>query len=198
MSSHAKLKAFKLPSPTSLIEREMLWRSAVNVPRKCPGSDVLELGTMCAVTTLFLADGLREGLRRFGRDGAKVVSVDNYSASERDPKLRSYDQNVAFVAEHGYSEMIELVKADSVEFISTLKDESLGMAFVDSWHVYEHVSKELPAIYPKLAPGALLCCHDFQFAHSGIVRAVNEFMSGRLEMLWGGTVQRLWWSIKTW
>ena len=197
MSSHAALKALSLQSPTSLIEREMLWRSAVNVPRKCPGSGVLELGTMCAVSTLFLADGLREGLRRLGRD-AKVVSVDNYSASERNSKLRTHEQNITFVQERGYSEMIELVKADSVEFISTLKDESLGMAFVDSWHVYQHVSKELAAVFPKLAPGAILCCHDFQFAHSGIVRGVNEFMRGHPAMLWGGTVQRLWWGIRTW
>lgn len=58
---------------------------------------------------------------------------------------------------------------------------SLDMVFVDAGHDYASVRDDLADWIPKLRPGGLLLCDDYEMQWPGVVQAVNETgLPGRL------------------
>jgi predicted O-methyltransferase YrrM len=55
---------------------------------------------------------------------------------------------------------LDLRHADALSVIATLPDHSLGLAWVDDDHTMDHVSNEVAALWPKMAPRGLICLHD--------------------------------------
>ena len=54
----------------------------------------------------------------------------------------------------------KVVRSDALTVIRSLPEESVDFAFVDDDHRKAHVSEELQALLPKMAPKGLICCHD--------------------------------------
>lgn len=55
----------------------------------------------------------------------------------------------------------ELIKDTSVNAATRFADESLDWAFLDADHSYPSLNQDLPAWYPKVKPGGVLCGHDY-------------------------------------
>ncbi len=56
-----------------------------------------------------------------------------------------------------------------------------GMAdlvFIDADHSQEAVQRDLRAWHPKVRPGGILCGHDYNGNHKGVMRAVDDFFAG--------------------
>jgi precorrin-6B methylase 2 len=51
------------------------------------------------------------------------------------------------------------------------------MVFIDGGHEYEAVARDISYWLPRLAPGGLLCGHDFTW-FEGVARAVRELVPG--------------------
>ena len=65
----------------------------------------------------------------------------------------------------------------SWEVAAHYPDESLDFVFIDAYHSYECVSRDIDAWRPKVKRGGLLAGHDYihwQSPEFGVVRAVNE------------------------
>ncbi len=67
------------------------------------------------------------------------------------------------------------------EFVDVLKrfpDRFFDWLYVDGWHRYADVSRDIEAAVPKIRPGGILCGHDFTILpddwKTGVCRAVIE------------------------
>lgn len=49
---------------------------------------------------------------------------------------------------------------DALAVIHDLPDGTIGLAFLDDDHTKDHVAKEIEALWPKMAPGGIICGHD--------------------------------------
>ena len=70
---------------------------------------------------------------------------------------------------------VKLYRMDSVAAAAWFADKSLDFVFIDADHSYTGVARDLPAWWPKIRPGGLLCGHDFAPKFPGVIRAVREF-----------------------
>lgn len=70
---------------------------------------------------------------------------------------------------------VELVQKDSFEASKDFEDESVDFIFLDTFHHYELVKKELNAYWPKLKKGGMFAGHDYGGSHKGVKQAVDEF-----------------------
>lgn len=55
---------------------------------------------------------------------------------------------------------LDLRCADALSVVKTLPDRSLGLAWVDDDHTMDHVSDEVAALWPKMAPRGIIALHD--------------------------------------
>ncbi|MGA9380044.1 MAG: class I SAM-dependent methyltransferase, partial [Phormidium sp.] len=51
--------------------------------------------------------------------------------------------------------------------------ESLDLVFVDAAHDYDSVKADLLNWYPKIKPGGILLCDDYELGWPGVMRAVK-------------------------
>jgi len=188
-------------SPSFTQELVWLFQHASTVPWHFPNKNILELGTLGAISVCTLACAIARSMLVFPDHNisTKVVSVDNYSDYEKSGSThatKSYEENCALVNEMEYSHIAELIKGDDIEYLMAVNDGSLGMLFVDSWHNYEHVLNTLSIAIPKMCNGAIICGHDYAFGNNGVVFAVEEWREKNKQLLCGfGTHYRNWWTL---
>lgn len=67
-----------------------------------------------------------------------------------------------------------------------------AMCFIDSGHTYAEVAADIAAYRPLLAPGGLLCGHDYALPWAGVMAAVDKHVPNRAVMdsgsIWYATV----------
>jgi len=73
---------------------------------------------------------------------------------------------------------VTLHDADIRDVVPSFPDNYFDWAYIDSWHDYRHVKRDITLTLPKLRPGGLLCGHDLMIEpddwHTGPPRAVIE------------------------
>ena len=71
---------------------------------------------------------------------------------------------------------VYIIKENSKNFISSLRDGSLDLIYIDGDHDYSGVKSDLMLSYDKIKNGGYICGHDYVSpVFDGVVRAVNEF-----------------------
>lgn len=72
---------------------------------------------------------------------------------------------------------VHVLRKDSLRAADDLINESLDLVMIDDDHTYDHVAKELPAWWLKVASGGVLMGHDYrpQNGWPDVARAVGEF-----------------------
>lgn len=70
---------------------------------------------------------------------------------------------------------VTFLRGLSVEMAKKIKDNSLGLVYLDACHTYEAVLEDLKAYMPKLKQGGIMAGHDFLAADYGVEKAVREF-----------------------
>jgi len=84
--------------------------------------------------------------------------------------------------------VINPIKAFSVDAAKQYTDNSLDFVFIDAGHEYEDVKADLEAWYPKVKQGGIIAGHDYfdpadpehGYKFPGVKRAVDEFFSGNI------------------
>jgi len=108
----------------------------------------LETGGFLGTTSVELAQTLHE----MGGGSLTVCEIDPeraagiYDSLEVERTLLGVDVRVA--------------AQDALQVIAGLPDGWLGLAFLDDDHTIKHVTLEIEALLPKMAPGGLLAFHD--------------------------------------
>ena len=82
------------------------------------------------------------------------------------------------------------IRADSVAGAARLRellgDRKADMVFIDCDHSYEAVKRDIELYRTFLAPGGILCGHDYEPGGPGVIQAVNELVPGF--SMGGGTI----------
>lgn len=169
-------------------ERRLLYDTALGAE-----TPIVELGSYCGLSTLFLAAALEE------RDEfpGPVWAVDDFGG-QKGRKYREYfwgDPNkirVRFretIAEAGLTDYVTLVVADTIKASVYFEDESIGFIFIDADHRLEGVRADYEVWYRKLAPGAPIAMHnangcgvrDNKVVHAGVMAVFsNAILRGEI------------------
>lgn len=106
---------------------------------------ILELGVRSGKTTLplLLAAKINSG---------KVVSVD---INETD-----------FKAPDELKEYLEFKQMDALKYLEEVsKEEPFDLIFIDDWHAYNHVKKELEYVDRLVSPRSVILLHDLMYGN---------------------------------
>jgi predicted O-methyltransferase YrrM len=71
------------------------------------------------------------------------------------------------------------IRGVSKEVSQQFEDESLDVVFIDATHTYPAVKQDIQLWLPKVKKGGILAGHDFEPAHPGVVKAVDELLPDR-------------------
>jgi nucleoside-diphosphate-sugar epimerase/predicted O-methyltransferase YrrM len=106
--------------------------------------NILELGVRSGVTTLPL-------LMAAKNNGGKLTSVDinNTHFSVPDDMLQHW----------------KFVQDDAVKFLQNTKETPYDLVFIDDWHAYAHVKKELELLDPIVTPKTIILLHDLMYGN---------------------------------
>lgn len=85
------------------------------------------------------------------------------------------------LADHIAGNRIRTMRMTSVAAaqVCAMENKTFDLAFIDASHTYEDVKQDILCWRPLLAPGGILCGHDYQpLHHPGVVQAVDELLPG--------------------
>lgn len=125
---------------------------------------ILELGVRNGKTTLPL-------LLAAKINGGKVVSIDINDTTFTPPEdLKDY---------------LEFIKMDALQYLKDVsKEEPFDLIFVDDWHSYQHVKKELEYIDQMVSPRSIVLLHDLMYGnytphyHSDLTLTEGQWAEG--------------------
>jgi len=87
------------------------------------------------------------------------------AAKLNDTILYSVDINdVDFEVRDDLKPHWKFVKSDAIEFLESWDNrETIGFLYVDDWHSYEHVKRELEIIDTLVSPSSVVLLHDLMY-----------------------------------
>ena len=166
--------ALNIPGFTNPNELQWLAERA----QECNGHNIAEIGSWKGRSTRAMADNTT----------AKIYAVDTWVGTPEDPHMRElvgkdpdwlFNQFIANIGEEHLKGPEYHVRACRDENASLYYSRYLGgrqfqLIFIDAGHSYAAVKEDILAWRPLLAPGGLLCGHDFYPGRGGVIQAVKE------------------------
>jgi len=152
--------------------------------------DALEVGTWMGGSALVLAESFRS-----------VFCVDNWCGNRDDPgdPLGQHASAMQHTPEFWFKQFCSNMGSKlyykivpcfgSSELYASVWSRKLSLIFLDGDHRYEAVKADIAAWMPHVAPGGILCGHDYSSQFPGVVQAVNEAF-GPDHFAWRN---RVWW-----
>jgi hypothetical protein len=146
------------------------------VDRFPENSHFVEVGTWMGRSASFMAVEIINSNKKI-----KFDCVDTWNGSDehknfdvilKDTCYETFIKNIEPV-----KHIINPIRMDSEIASKTYKDNSLDFVFIDASHDYENVKKDILNWYPKVKQNGVLAGHDYNETWSGVIDAVNEFIS---------------------
>ena len=106
---------------------------------------------------VFVELGVREGHTTEPLyEAAKLVGAHLWSVDLNDPtKYKPNNGNYTFT------------KQDSIKFLEQWpKDKKIDVAFVDDWHSYPHVKRQLELLDELVGPSSIILMHDLMYGNT--------------------------------
>lgn len=108
--------------------------------------NIIELGVRNGNTTLPLILAAK-------LNGGKVTSVDINETEFQCPK--------------DLKDIWTFVKSDAVEFLSKINpNETIDLLYIDDWHSYDHVKKEIEILDTLVSPSTIILLHDLMYGNT--------------------------------
>jgi hypothetical protein len=138
----------------------------------------VEVGTWYGASTVYLAEKIKDSGKRI-----KFYAIDNFTAVGAGPVLLAEAAKVGGdfyrlfcrnLKKCGVAEYVQPLRGDSTLMAGHFADDSLDFVYIDACHRYKKVKQDILAWLPKVKNGGVLAGHDYDPAHPGVVRAVEE------------------------
>ncbi len=149
-------------------EGDALWAAGVNAAERVPGAPLLEIGTYCGKSSMWLGEAARER-------GTVLFTVDHHRGSEEnqpgwewhepdlvDPVFGVLDTLPVFrrnLREAGLEDTVVAIVGDS-STVARHWQTPLALLFIDGGHGSEPAHRDYELWAPKVSRGGLLCIHD--------------------------------------
>jgi hypothetical protein len=134
---------------------------------------IVELGTYNGFSIMAIALGVRDSRNT----NTEIFTIDSYGSDGYKYDGLSFGE-VGDIVKRRFPE-VKLIFGDDIKFMMSLKDDSVNMLFIDSWHVRKHVYNTLVISEPKMFNKlSLMCGHDYSWTEWGVVNAVDEWCKG--------------------
>lgn len=196
---YRRLRSQQILSSCARDEAHKLWRHAKTSAHLHGKSMIVELGTLNGFSATIMASAVAYLNETIKSDEApdRVYTVDNYSAWKKNKELlQSKEQNQALFENMGYGEQIICIESDDLEFLRALDDQSIGLLFIDSIHIENHVKETLDIAIRKVANNGMISGHDYCWTEPGVVYAVERWRKENAESLHGfGLENTMWWTL---
>lgn len=91
------------------------------------------------------------------------------AAKENNGYLESVDVNESsFECPMELKNLWNFYKIDAIEFLQdkVLKNKKYDLIYIDDWHSYEHVKRELELIDQLIRPGSVVLMHDLMYGNT--------------------------------
>ncbi len=161
--------ALKIPGFTNV--NELRWLAEQASTRR----HIVEIGSWKGRGTRAMADNIMVG--------ASVCAVDTWNGTAEDWHMEElagkhpdwlYNEFIANVS--GSTGVVRPYRTSSLHAADEFRQLGLtfDMIFIDAAHDYQNVKDDVLAWRPLLAPGGLLCGHDFEPGRGGVIQAVKE------------------------
>ena len=162
-------EALRIPGFTN--EHELRWLA--ERAKACDGGNIVEIGAWKGRSTRAMADNTT----------ATIHAVDTWSGTPEDPHMRElagkpedwlieqFRTNIG--AEHLATLHVRVCRGSSLDHARSAIG-LFNMIFIDAAHDYQAVKDDILAWRPLLAPGGLLCGHDYYPGRGGVIPAVRE------------------------
>lgn len=126
--------------------------------------------------------------REFMQDfaGHEMLCVDNYTTYEWLNGNRLPDLLMAINALQPWHGRVKIIQASSVYVARHLPEWlacRVDFVYIDASHDYPDVLADLNVWWDVLQPGGILAGHDYCEDHPGVVRAVNEFLTNKVNTI---------------
>ena len=72
---------------------------------------------------------------------------------------------------------VEILKGNSNQLLLNLKNNYFDYIFIDGGHAYETVKNDINNCKEKLSENGTILCDDYDLGHTGVKKAVDEFIS---------------------
>lgn len=139
-------------------------------------SHFVEIGTWLGQSASFMAAEIINSGKKI-----KFDCIDTWQGSAEHQGNNEIQNNTLFESFlkniNPVKHIINPIRASSLEAVKTYKDLSLDFVFIDAAHDYENVIQDIRAWYPKVKKGGILAGHDYHPNWSGVIQAVNTFLT---------------------
>lgn len=161
--------------------------------------DVLEVGSFCGKSTVFLALGCKHTT-------ARVVAVDPHKAiaeggkeqygPDFQPRLTgTWEEFSSNVRRSGLGEYVEPFVGTSQEAREVYSSLRLKLLFIDGSHDFPDVLLDYSMWNDMIVPGGYLAFHDSNF--EGVNRVLHQHLD-RVRYRYDGTIDRGGWAMTLW
>lgn len=103
----------------------------------------------------------------------RIPFISGCASFEQSWHDKNYNEVIERTKEYGNRAVI--LKGFSHKMAEQIPDESLGLVYEDSNHLYEGVKSTIEFYLPKLVKGGIFAFHDFFNEGYGVNKAVQEF-----------------------
>jgi hypothetical protein len=133
-----------------------------------PGSLVVEIGTFCGRSTYVLSKNCIPGTIILSIDGWFIKDFNRFGINIDDSKRVFLETK----RKYNLSNVIQIPKTSPLRRWDKKK---IDMLFIDGGHIFRTVLKELNFYTQFCSRDAIICGHDYNRLHSGVINAVNFF-----------------------
>lgn len=174
-----------------MVEALELQRGVADVLARGVPGNLVEIGSFQGRSTVTLARALKAN----GGNGRRLLTIDPHQGNlswTGDEAVRHVPPTLQALLDN-----LRRFDVDDVVgvHVGTVDDaplpEQIALAFVDGLHDEANVRHDAEVLLPRMAPGGLLCFHDYAPDWPGVVAAVNALYEQDKRLVWLPTVESL-------
>lgn len=120
-----------------------------------------------------------EGTEIFANSFKHVITIDPHKSGYDDDYDSASSSNFEKVVEEFMERKskhnnITYINKKSDDAINDLINESVDFVYIDGWHVYEQVKKDIENYKQIIKVGGFIGGHDYHSGWEGVINAINE------------------------
>jgi len=120
------------------------------------------------------ADFLTAGLEKlYSVDAWKTLNQSGDGGFDQEWHDKNYFDAVNRL--NPFKEKSVILRGYSSDMVDMVKDDSIGLLYLDGDHSYEGVKRDLNEWFGKVVKGGVIAGHDYMMMHYGVHRAAHEF-----------------------